>query len=139
MSKTPRITKSEAIRTLAAYGHAACDRVEQLETELADKDRQLAEAYDYAATLLMGIVKNYYPPIEGFGPFPKPDVLGVLTQIDNAYTGVRDQLYEARAEIERKDKLIEQMRDALRQALPEARSTHAEQTILAALAAERGR
>lgn len=36
-------------------------------------------------------------------------------------------------------KLIEQMRDALRLALPEARSTHVEQTILAALAAERGR
>ena len=36
-------------------------------------------------------------------------------------------------------KLIEQMREALRLALPEARSTHVEQTILAALAAERGR
>jgi len=44
---------------------------------------------------------------------------------------------EARAEIERKDKLIEQMRESLRLALSEARSTHCEQTILAALAAER--
>lgn len=44
MSETPRTTKSEAIRTLAAYCHAACDRVEQLETELADKEKQLAEA-----------------------------------------------------------------------------------------------
>ena len=35
-------------------------------------------------------------------------------------------------------KLIEQMREALRLALPEARSTHVEQTILTALAAERG-
>ena len=34
--------------------------------------------------------------------------------------------------------VIEQMREALRLALPEARSTHVEQTILAALAAERG-
>ena len=48
------------------------------------------------------------------------------------------ELAESRAEIERKDKLIEQMREALRLALPEARSTHCEQTILAALAAERG-
>ena len=32
--------------------------------------------------------------------------------------------------------VIEQMREALRLALPEARSTHVEQTILAALAAE---
>ena len=47
------------------------------------------------------------------------------------------ELAEARAEIERKDVLIEQMREALRLALPEARSTHCEQTILAALAAER--
>lgn len=37
-----------------------------------------------------------------------------------------------------KDKLIEQMREALRLALPEARSTHCENTIKAALAAERG-
>ena len=42
------------------------------------------------------------------------------------------------AEIERKDKLIEQMREALKLALPEARSTHCENTIKAALAAERG-
>ena len=48
------------------------------------------------------------------------------------------ELAEARAEIERKDKLIEQMREALRLALPEARSTHCENTIKAALAAERG-
>ena len=41
-------------------------------------------------------------------------------------------------EIERKDKLIEQMREALKLALPEARSTHCENTIKAALAAERG-
>jgi LPS O-antigen subunit length determinant protein (WzzB/FepE family) len=51
---------------------------------------------------------------------------------------LRKQLAEARAEIERKDRLIEQMREALRLALPEARSTHVEQTILAALVAERG-
>jgi LPS O-antigen subunit length determinant protein (WzzB/FepE family) len=51
---------------------------------------------------------------------------------------LRKQLAEARAEIERKDRLIEQMREALRLALPEARSTHVEHTILAALAAERG-
>jgi len=39
--------------------------------------------------------------------------------------------------IAERDKLIEQMREALRLALSEARSTHCEQTILAALAAER--
>lgn len=69
------------------------------------------------------------------------------------------ELAEARAEIERlklvsqnqetviaaqrrsakaKSALIEQMREALKLALPEARSTHCENTIKAALAAERG-
>ena len=51
---------------------------------------------------------------------------------------LRKQLAEARAEIERKGALIEQMQEALRLALPEARSTHCENTIKAALAAERG-
>lgn len=44
---------------------------------------------------------------------------------------------EAGAKNYRQQELIEQMREALRLALPEARSTHCEQTILAALAAER--
>lgn len=47
------------------------------------------------------------------------------------------QLAEAQAEIERKNAIIERMQDALRLAFSEARSTHCEQTILAALAAER--
>jgi hypothetical protein len=48
-------------------------------------------------------------------------------------------LDDARAEIERRDKLIKQMREALRWALTEARSTHCEDLIKAALeAAERG-
>ena len=45
------------------------------------------------------------------------------------------ELADARAEIERKDALIEQVLEALRLALPEARSTHVEQAIIAALAA----
>ena len=45
---------------------------------------------------------------------------------------------EAGAGNYRMRELIEQMRDALRLALPEARSTHCENTIKAALAAERG-
>ena len=48
------------------------------------------------------------------------------------------KITELRAEIERKDALIEQMREALKLALPEARSTHCENTVKAALAAERG-
>jgi chromosome segregation ATPase len=48
------------------------------------------------------------------------------------------RVHEARAVIEHKNRLIEQMREALKLALPEARSTHCENTIKAALAAERG-
>jgi peptidoglycan hydrolase CwlO-like protein len=72
-----------------------------IEAAFADKDRQINKAYDYAANLLTGIVNEHYKPVEGFGPLPRPDVVGVLAQIDNAYTGVSDQLAEARAEIER--------------------------------------
>ena len=64
--------------------------------------------------------------------------LNVAKELETELADKEKQLAEARAEIERKNKLIEQMRGALRLALPEARSTHVEQTILAALAAERG-
>lgn len=47
------------------------------------------------------------------------------------------ELAGLRADIERKDKLIEQMRNALEWALTEARSTHGENLIKAALAAEK--
>jgi archaellum component FlaC len=72
-----------------------------IEAAFADKDRQINKAYDYAANLLTGIVNEHYKPVEGFGPLPRPDVVGVLAQIDNAYTGVSDQLAESRAEVER--------------------------------------
>ena len=59
-------------------------------------------------------------------------------QLETELADKEKQLAEEQAEIEHKNKIIEQMREALRLALPEARSTHCEQTILAALAAERG-
>ena len=59
-------------------------------------------------------------------------------QLETELADKEKQLAEEQAEIEHKNKIIEQMREALRLALPEARSTHVEQTILAALAAERG-
>ena len=48
---------------------------------------------------------------------------------------IETELAEARAEIERKDQLIEQMREALELALPGARSTRCENKIKAALSA----
>ena len=60
-----------------------------------------------------------------------------LLLFTNFAARLETELAEARAEIERKDKLIEQMREALRLALPEARSTHVEWAIKIALKAER--
>lgn len=57
---------------------------------------------------------------------------------DEYIRALGEQLARAQAEIERKDKLVEQMRKALRLALPEARSTHVEWAIKTALKAERG-
>ena len=107
MSKTPRVDDREfaAIDLKPSSRVVYASFARQLETELADKDKQLAEA---------------------------------LAEIETELADKDKQLAEALAEIERKDALIEQMREALRLALPEARSTHVEQTILAALAAERG-
>jgi len=110
--------------------------VEQLETELADKDRQLAEARAEIERLN-----------KSFG-----DSLDTIFAMLLAARGAECDIDTLKAEmkpvsskpseyikhtIAERDKLIEQMREALRLALSEARSTHCEQTILAALAAER--
>jgi len=87
MNKTPRTTKSEAIRTLAAYGHAACDRVEQLETELADKEKQLAEAR---------------AEIERLKEYTTCTLVTMDTEMD-----------EKDIEIIKRDKMIKQMRELL--------------------------
>lgn len=59
MSDTPR-TKSEAIRYAVGLGHIACNRVEELETELAEARAEIASAkanYD----LLKELVTGCYP------------------------------------------------------------------------------
>ena len=109
MSKTPRT--DEHLRMKEENGHAVIvsgDFARQLETELADKDKQLAEAR------------------------------AEIERLSEIAEMQRVRLDKRNEEIERKDKLIEQMREALKLALPEARSTHCENVIKAALAAERG-
>ena len=90
MSKTLR-TKSDAIKYLAEMGHLACDRIEHLETELADAraeiERLRQELRDNSTLAARQIV-------------PAEMLVDDLT-----------------AEIERKDALIEQMRGALLDAL----------------------
>lgn len=105
------------------------DRIRQLENELADKDRQLAEitrqrnAYKKALEMAEDELMTVRAEIERLTLLAQNQDIVIAAQRRSAVT---------------KNKLIEQMREALKLALPEARSTHVEQTILAALAAERG-
>ena len=108
MSKTPRtdaaMFATQMNRTIVVHVKFA----QTLETELADKDKQLAEAR---------------AEIER-----KNEELDMFLAEQQAMNEI----------IERKNALIEQMREALRLALPEARSTHVEWAIKIALKAERG-
>lgn len=125
MSETPRTDaefKFEAVFDGGGVETVLVEFARGLETELADKDRQLAEARAEIERLERREYQLKKDNLESL------DLLAADTALQNR---LADQ-------IERKDKLIEQMREALRLALPEARSTHCEQTILAALAAERG-
>ena len=160
MSKTLR-TKSDAIKYLAEMGHLACDRIEHLETELAEARAEIER-------LALEIENKQY----------------TITCASEEHQQLKESLAEARAEIERlrsrnkildtaiaemteeqaalcaeeqsitelvatKNKLIEQMREALTEALQSADSEwenknlghdwkYACEQMRAALAAERG-
>ena len=117
MSKTPRTDEyagiSEDFRGVevvpADISRELEKRLAEAQAELADKDKQLAEV--------------------------RAEIDGLTLMATNASMEPARRLIQKNKELHA---VIEQMRDALRLALPEARSTHVEQTILAALAAERG-
>lgn len=98
------------------------DTIEQLTKELADKDKQLAEA-----RAEIGRLKEWEYCMKTQAPY---EAAGATWELRHKH----DQ-----AVIAERDKLIEQMREALKLALTECRSTHCENKIKAALsAAERG-
>ena len=151
MSKTPRTDVNEVEITgyaMSPRHYVRSEIARQLETELADKEKQLAEARAEIERLALEIENKQY----------------TITCASEENQQLKESLAEARAEIERlkeyttctlvtvdsemddkdiaiikRDKLIEQMREALKYALTEARSTECERLIKAALsAAERG-
>ena len=110
MSKTPRT--DEHLRMKEESGHTvkvSSEFARQLERELAEARAEIER------------LKH----CKKCGKFVDIESITCPSCVDNS-------------PVKKRDKLIEQMRDALRLALPEARSTHCENTIKAALAAERG-
>ena len=55
-------------------------------TEIAQLKQQLADAHGYATRLAISLHAKYAPEVTQWKPLD--DVLGVLTQIDNAVTGI---------------------------------------------------
>lgn len=48
--------------------------------------QEMQGAYRYASTLLMSLIRKHYPDLPDFKPLP--DLMGVLTQLDNISTGM---------------------------------------------------
>ena len=71
-----------------AYGK----KIDELMARNAKLEADKEEEYRYAENLLRSFVSQHFPPNPGWKPLP--DLLGVLTQIDNASTIARD--YRAR-------------------------------------------
>jgi recombinational DNA repair protein RecR len=113
MSKTPRtnemLKRYDTLEDGAAGFMLLRQSIEELETELAEARAEIER------------LKH----CKKCGKFIDIESITCPSCVDNS-------------PVKKRDKLIEQMREALRLALSEARSTHCEQTILAALAAERG-
>lgn len=74
----------EAAQTM----HEAADRISTLE-------RELEEALRYATNLLTSYVNKYCDPVPVWAPLT--DLIGVLTQIDNASTVTADILAQSQA------------------------------------------
>ena len=96
MSKTPR-TDGMARVLYGATEFVDARLSRQLETELADKEKQLAEARAEIERLALEIENKQY----------------TITCASEENQQLKESLAEARTEIESKEKLVEQMRELL--------------------------
>lgn len=115
MSKTPR-TKTDAIKYLAGMGHVACDRIEELETELSDKEGQLVDAKDEIERLSSrdGNAKHELVYDDGDNPFAREKLEHVDFGVcDNQYVLESHLLNNTLEKVKAKDKLIEQMKSEI--------------------------
>ena len=134
MSSTPR-TDDQAIKIMFGMLDTVVpvEFARQLETELAETEKKVF-AYKTALELSETELAEARAEIERL----KEEHENSLDRAKNYTLKLSDTVTKQAGELFAKNKLIEQMREALKLALPEARSTHCENTIKAALAAERG-
>lgn len=103
MSKTPRTDKVKMTAlTERSYDKIECVPVElsyRLETEIADKDRQLAEARAEIERLALELENKQY----------------TITCASEKNQQLKESLAEARAEIEKQDTLLEKCLSLLKQ------------------------
>jgi uncharacterized coiled-coil protein SlyX len=116
-------------------------RIERLEFELAEAGTDILDLRNQLAEARADCAATSYKLSEAFD-----ELVAYKLQLAKARAEINIIEHDAnvlfgdiKAGLERKDKLIEQMREALKLALTECRSTHCENEIEAALsAAERG-
>jgi len=77
-----------------------CPRCEDFGRRLTNAEKELAEARAYAHNLAISIYGQHYLD-ESPNWRPLPDLFGLLTQIDNMYAGLRNDLAAAEAENKR--------------------------------------
>jgi hypothetical protein len=87
-----------------AYHHAV---LATKDAEIARLEDENEQALKYATSFLVSFVNEHCDPIGGWKPLP--DLMGVLTQLDNATTVVRD----IKAENERMREALEKLHHAV--------------------------
>jgi hypothetical protein len=84
------------------YKSSANACIASLDARIAELEREMTEALAYATSLLVTFVNRYCSPVTEWKPLP--ELVGVLTQLDNATTIVGDMQAESdslRAKLDR--------------------------------------
>lgn len=77
-----------------------CPRCENFGRRLTNTEKELADARAYAHNLAVSIYGQHYTD-ESPNWRPLPDLMGLLTQIDNMYAGLRNDLTAVKEENKR--------------------------------------